>query len=327
LTLVAGYCVRNRIVEKFPSYFEDKNMKTGMLRMIQGNYPDLYNRYLRSSLWLRKKLVSDQRYVEKKFLKRYGSKPDLRNPRTYNEHVTKILLTTPTPLMVKCVDKYEVRQYVEDKAGKDLLNKLYGVFNDFKSFEEKIGELPDQFVLKATHGSHWNYICRDKAKIDMRLLKIEIDHWLKSNFYYCQRELVYRDIIPRLICEEYLEDESGCLTDYKVQCFHGQPQFFHVAYDRYSDMVYNTYDLEGNYLDVAFFKGRAKPQRKINPNLPLDQLLEYSRLLSREFDFVRVDFYYVNNRLIFSELTFTPANGFFDLPLKDNLAFGRFFSQ
>ncbi len=256
---------------------------------------------------------------------RYGFNPDLTHPRTYNEHVTRLLLTEPTPLMIRCADKYAVRGYVEEITGKGLLNKLYGVYDDFDGFADSLNELPDQFVLKATHGSHWNYICRNKQDIDIKRLRVEINHWLKSNFYYYQRELVYRDIVPRLICEKYLEDESGGLIDYKVQCFRGHPKFFHVAVGRYTDMVYNTYDMEGKYLDAAFFKGRTDPRLKINPDLPLDRMYELCGMLSADFDFVRVDFYFVDKRFLFSELTFTPANGFFDLPFEDDLYFGSFF--
>ena len=37
-------------------------------------------------------------------------------------------------------------------------------------------------------------------------------------------------------------------------------------------------------------------------------MLDYSRKLSNEFVFVRVDFYDINNRIYLGELTFTPTN-------------------
>lgn len=298
-------------------------MKIG--KTLKKKYPALFYWYVRTKQRCNKLIVSDRQYVEKKFAQRFGMKPDLTNPRRYNEQVSRILLTQPTRLMVKCADKYEVRSYVEEKAGKDLLNELNGVFSDLHSLRDAWPEFPDSFVLKATHGSAWNYICKDKAKADQAEVELLVKHWLKSNFYYAQREQVYKTILPRIICEKYLEDDSGGLTDYKVHCFNGQPRFLHMAVGRYTNMIYNTYDLEGNYMDVEFFKGKVDKALPLNRSLPLDRLLDLSKRLSGDFPYVRADFYCVGGRIIFSELTFTPGNGHFDLPLEIDLVLGSYF--
>jgi len=300
-------------------------MKTGLLLYLKKHYPGSYYCVVRNYLTWRKLLQSDNSFIMKKFHKRFGVFPDLIHPQKYNEYVTRILMSEPTPLMQRCADKYEVRSYVEEKNCGEILNELYGVYEDYTGLQNDWEKLPGQFVIKATHGSSWNYICKDKSRADIKELRVLVNHWLKSNFYYAQREQVYKTIPPRIICEKYLEDESGGLADYKVHCFNGQPRFLHMAVGRYTNMIYNTYDLEGNYMDVEFFKGKVDKALPLNRSLPLDRLLDLSKRLSGDFPYVRADFYCVGGRIIFSELTFTPGNGHFDLPLEIDLVLGSYF--
>lgn len=301
-------------------------MAIALLRRIKCDYPRVFYKYIRGRHWLRRLLISDKKFINSRYFKRHGVYPDLIHPRKYTEFVVKILASLPVPLKTTCADKFAVRDYVKRKVGPDILNDIYGVFNDYRSFRDSLDQLPDKFVLKATHGSGWNYICKDKTKIDENLLHALAEHWLKSNFYYMTRELVYKDIPPRIICEKYLEDDSGGLNDYKVYCFNGVPKFLHMVTGRCSNMIYNTYDTNGNYLDYDFM-GCTDRNVVLNKSLPLNELLEYSRKLSSDFDYVRVDFYYVSGKIIFGELTFTPGSGNYGLPEQDDLDLGRYFSN
>lgn len=297
------------------------------LAALKKSNPSLFYRYVRYKRLANKILIPDEKFVEQYYLNRHGVKPNLKEPRKYSEHVVKILMTPPPALKVQCADKYEVRKYVEEKAGPEILNEIYGVYDSYKGFRESLNRLPQRFALKATHGAAWNYICRDKSAIDHKELKARVNFWLKSNFYYCQRERVYRDIKPRIICEKYLEDTSGELTDYKVYCFNGKPGFMHMVTGRYSQMVYNTYDTQGNWMDIDFLRGKADRNVPLNPELPLRKLLEYSEKLSADFDYVRVDFYFVNKKFVFGELTFTPGHGNYGLPEEIDLQLGEFFNS
>lgn len=271
-------------------------------------------------------LVSDKKYVIEKFHRNFGVYPNLDNPVRYNEHISKILLEYYAPDAVSCVDKYEVRKYVEKKGLKNILNGFYGFYNNVKELENKISELPDKFVIKATHGCGWNYICLNKKQIDFKKLKIILNHWMKSNFYYYQREYIYKNLKPRLICEKYLEDESGKLIDYKVHCFKGIPQFINVIKDRNSNMVLNTYDMNWNLIDVNF-SSHYPSNKEIVFEKPVifEKLIEYSKILSEDFNYVRVDFYIVRNKIIFGELTFTPGNGAYMFSEDDDVRFGKYF--
>lgn len=301
-------------------------MKTGYFLYLKKHNPRVYYFIIRNYLAWIKRLQTDKSFIMKKFRKRFGVFPDLEHPRKYNEFVTRILMSEPTPLMQRCADKFEVRSYVEEKNCGELLNDLYGLYDDFDGLIEEWDKLPEKFVIKATHGSSWNYICKDKSSVDLNGLRVLVNHWLKSNFYHAQREKVYRDIQPRIICEKYLEDSSGGLADYKIHCFGGKPAFLHMATGRYSKMLLNTYDLDGNFMNVEFIQGTSDKKVALNPELPLEQMLDYSRKLSSEFNYVRVDFYYVEGRIVIGELTFTPGNGHYAFTEEQDLFFGKYFS-
>lgn len=273
--------------------------------------------------------MSDKNYVKKKFRRNFRIYPDLTFPKRYNEHISKILLTSPTKLIQQCADKYEVRQYVKEKAGDYSLNTIYGLYNNTMELKEDWNNLPEQFVLKATHGCGWNYICKNKKQVDFKKLKIVFKHWMKSNFYYAQRERVYKNLKPKIIAEKYLEDESGGLADYKFHCFHGEPQFINVIRDRFSNMKLNTYDMDWNYIDVSFDNHYPNdPNWNVEKPVQFNKMIEYSRLLSKDFKYVRVDFYLVAKQIYFGELTFTPGNGAYtSFRKEDDIYFGSFFTK
>ncbi|MFW6275333.1 MAG: ATP-grasp fold amidoligase family protein, partial [bacterium] len=222
-----------------------------------------------------------------------------------------------------------VRDYVKEKVGEQILNKVYGVYDNVKELEKDWENLPDRFVLKATHGCGWNYICKDKSKASFKEIKTLFKHWLKSNFYYAQRELIYKDLTPRIIAEQYLEDESGELMDYKFHCFKGEPKFINVIVNRFSNMKLNTYDMNWNFIDVSFDNHYPNdPDWEVKKPPLFEKMIYLSRKLSEDFNYVRVDFYLVNGNIYFGELTFTPGNGAYtSFTEEDDLYFGSFFNQ
>ena len=298
-----------------------------MKKLLKKHFYKYFLNYLRLSSKLKTRFISDEKYVKDKFIKNFGVLPDLQNPKRYNEHISKILLTPPDQLTRQCADKYEVRKYVKRKVGEQILNDLLGVYKKINELEEDWENLPDKFVLKAKHGCGWNYICKDKSKADFNQIKILFKHWMKSNFYYAQREQVYKNLTPGILAEKYLEDESGGLMDYKIHCFKGEPKFVNVIVDRFSNMRLNTYDLDWNFIDIDFDNHYpTDPGLNIEKPPQLEKMIEYSRQLSQEFRYVRVDFYIVEGKIYFGELTFTPGNGAYtSFSPEDDLYFGSFF--
>lgn len=174
--------------------------------------------------------------------------------------------------------------------------------------------LPNQFVLKCTHDSEGLVIVKDKSTLDIQKAKEKIEAALKQNFYYIGREWPYKNVEPRIIAEPYLEDHvDGELRDYKFFCFNGQPKLMFVASDRIKNATkFDYYDLEFNHLNIVQkYPNAEAPLRK---PVTFEKMIEFSKVLSKDFPHVRVDFYEVDGHLCFGELTFYHFSGF--MPFK-----------
>ena len=184
-----------------------------------------------------------------------------------------------------------------------------GVWDRFEDIPFE--KLPDRFVLKATHGSHYIYLCKDKSSLDIGKLKKIVNGWLREDFSQKFREIQYRDIPPRVIAEQYFEDDTGELTDYKIHCIGGRPQFIELVQYRNSHMTDDILDLDWNLLPITCV-GYPYSGDKFNTPKPakLAELLTVAQKLAADFPLVRVDLYLVGDHIYFGELTFTPGGGF-----------------
>lgn len=209
------------------------------------------------------------------------------------------------------VDKYRVRDYIAEVLGEEYLIPLLGVWDD--SDEIDFSLLPDKFVLKCNHNSGLGMcICKDKSKLDIAAVKRELRKGLKQDYYMENREWPYKDVPRKIICEKYMTDsESAELTDYKVHNFNGIPRFILVCSNRFSE--------EGLHED--FYSERWEKMEVKRPNYPtneqllpkpkaLEKMLEFSKLLSKDCPFMRTDFYLIDEKIYFGEITFFPASGF-----------------
>lgn len=251
------------------------------------------------------KKITDEEFVKKFYKNAFGNELDLENPITFNEKLNWLKLNLKNPNATICADKYEVRKYIENKGYGYILNDLLGVYDNVEEID--IDSLPDRFVLKGTHGSGWNLIVKDKNKVNWKPWKLIMKSWLRQNFYYYGREWVYKDIKPRIICEKFLEDSNKELLDYKIYCFNGIPKFIQIDVDRFTNHTANYYDVEWNETDFQY--SNENSGRKIEKPKNLKEMLEISKVLSEEFEHVRVDFYEVDGKLYFGELTFFTASG------------------
>lgn len=259
---------------------------------------------------------TDESFIKKYFKKNLDREINLENPIEFSEKLQWLKLYWYDPLATKCADKYEVRNIVKQKVGQEVLNELYGVYDSVKDID--VSELPESFVMKATHSSGYNFVCKDKYKVDWDKQLKELNRWLKINYYWHTREWVYKDIKPRIICERYLteDDKSSSLTDYKIYCFNGRPTYCQVIKDRNSGGTIDFFDREWKHLEFTGLQKMPNSFKKIIEPQKYKKMLEMSKELSKDFPFVRVDFYYVNNKIYFGELTFFPQSGFgeFDPP-------------
>lgn len=251
--------------------------------------------------------ISDEKLIKKKFKNRLGRDVRLNSPVRYNDKLQWLKLNWYVPIATKCADKFEVREFVTEKIGVEYLNELYGVYESVNDID--LEQLPSSFVLKGTHGSGFNIICKDKSQMDWDKEFKKMRRWFRKNYYWQNREWVYKDIKPRIVSERYIEEkEYGELRDYKIFCFNGEPRIIQVDFDRYHNHKRNFFDLNWNLLDVSIKYPSDKSQKILKPKT-LNKMLELSRVLSADFPHVRVDFYNVENNIIFGELTFFHESG------------------
>lgn len=250
---------------------------------------------------------------------------DIKNPKTFNEKLQwlKLNYNAQNPLVVKCADKYAVRSFVEEAGYGHSLTKLIGVWERAEDIDWDA--LPNKFVLKCTHGCAYNILCRDKNHFDKKSAAKQLNIWLKENFAAFNVELHYEAIKPRrIICEEYLGD---VIVDYKFFCFNGEPEFFYVS----SDLVHDRQaEIGFFYIDGSKMPMVREDYKDIGDiKMPdcLQEMITASRVLSKAFPFVRVDFFLVGNSYKFAELTFTPGACMMPLnPKKYDLEWGNMLS-
>lgn len=255
--------------------------------------------------------ISDRLYLKIKFRYEMGYKLDLKNPKTFNEKLQWLKLHNRNPLYTKMVDKYEVREYIKEKIGEEYLIPLIGVYDNFEDID--FDKLPNQFVIKCNHDSGGLIICKDKTKLNISDAKKKINNSLKTNYFYSGREWPYKNVKPKIIIEKYMEDKvDNELRDYKFYSFNGKTEYVMVCFDRFNGGTKFIYFDEKWNVKKNFSKDGIKYGEKIKIRKPknLDKMFEFASKLSTGIPFVRVDFYEVNGKLYFGELTFFPSSGF-----------------
>lgn len=236
-----------------------------------------------------------------------GKKLNLKNPQTFNEKLQWLKLYGDQELMIRCADKYRVRGYIEEKGCAEILNTLYGVFDDAADID--FSALPDAFVLKTTDGCGTNIICRNKENLDQEQARQKIHYWMTHKYGWETAETQYIKISPKIICEKIIETADGTLpNDFKFFCFNGKPKFFYYGYDRENEFKKLHCDLKWNVIDITKEKATLSPSETMKPSC-FNEMIRYAEILSQGIPFVRVDFYDSNGKVVFGEMTFTPTAG------------------
>ncbi len=300
--------METRVIKKNSSVFSI--IQQGLDSIIRRTiYPYIKFPYHRYHIWKMKRRIAregERDVVSDHFIQNYGFSPNLDSPRTFNEKIAWIKLHKHDPLMVKCADKYAVREYVKETIGEKYLIPLLGVYK--QPSEIPFDELPAPYVLKVNHASGGNVFCLDKSSFDKKKAVRILKHHLKVNAYYFDCEWAYRDIPPRIICEKVLFDDNNQIPkDYKFLCFNGEPLLIHVDVDRFGDHRRNFYDLQWNLLPVKLVKKNS--DEKVARPKCLEEMIEVVRKMSRPFDFVRVDLYDICGKVYAGEMTFYPHGG------------------
>lgn len=256
--------------------------------------------------------VPDRIMLSWQYRIKLGAKPDFRSPQRFTEKLLLYKMHYRNPVLHQCVDKYEVRKYVESMGLNDILVPLYGVWNDCRDID--FDSLPERFVIKTTDGGGGENIvlCHDKSSLDHEALCSRLLGWKNKKSVDPGREWAYTGISEsRYVVEEMLVDEEcpeAGIKDYKFLCFGGKPKVVVYDTDRYVGHKRNFYDLEWNDLHVS---SDCPPcDRVIDRPDGLDEMVRVAEKLAAGFPFVRVDLYYVSGRVWFGELTFYPWSGY-----------------
>lgn len=240
-----------------------------------------------------------------------GRKCNLKNPKRWTEKLQAYKMYFRNPVLPQCVDKYEVRKFVESKGCADNLVKLYGIWDHANEID--FSQLPSSFVLKTTNGGGGEdvVLVRDKETCDLKE-KVSFLDRKRVKEVNGGREWAYTGISkPRIIAEELLvnkENPEAGVEDFKILCFGGEPHYIIVDKDRYIDHKRNVYTTswERVYVTTDHEQFETPYPEPIN----FQEMLDVARKLSADFPFVRVDLYNVEGKIYFGELTFYPWTGY-----------------
>lgn len=257
--------------------------------------------------------VPDSVMLKLQYRIKMGFGLNLKDPKRFTEKLQWYKIHYRNPLMGKCVDKYEVRKYIESRGLENTLNKLYCVCSDPEEID--FSALPERFVVKTTDGGGGEniFICRDKSALDVEALKVKLRTWKDKKSVNPGREWAYTLIEEsRYIVEEYLENEENPeagISDYKFFCFNGKPYCIAYDIDRYIGHKRNFYDTQWNNLHVTTDCDNFDDALVERPE-GLEDMLKVAEILSKDFPFVRVDLYFIKGKVYFGELTFYPWSGY-----------------
>ncbi len=252
--------------------------------------------------------ISDKNALKFIFPIETGEKLDINNPKTFNQKLQWYKLYYRDPVMIKCADKFAVREYVHSKGYSHLLTELYGSYDNADDINFSV--LPDKFVLKTNNAMGTNIFVKNKNSIDEKRIKKQLNEWLKKVplQVWFGREWAYKDIKTKIICEEFIDSKGKDLVDYKFHCFKGEPKIIQVSMDKDTGHKINFYDIGWNYIRAKHIyptKGDI-----IGSPLKLNEMLKIAGDLSKGFPYARVDLYNVEEKVIFGELTFYTSAGF-----------------
>ena len=240
------------------------------------------------------------------FAKLHGYAPEFRKPRSFCEKVVHRKLFVSHPAYSTLADKHAVRNHVAERVGPEILNQAFCVVSD--PAEIPFARLPERFVVKATHGSGWNIFVPSKLDADMEAIRGKCHGFLRSRYGELSNERHYLDIRPQLMAEAFLSDTSEKVpTDYKCYVFHGRCHYISAHFDRFGRHSCRTFDRNWNPLDITV-NYPLGPITDAPQNL--SRLIEAAERIAAGFDFLRVDLYSINERIVFGEVTVTPGAGY-----------------
>lgn len=259
-------------------------------------------------------LMSDKSYLKAFYMYTFGKPLNLDNPRTFCEKLQWLKLNDRNPMYTMMVDKYEVKKYITDKIGSEYVIPTLGVWDHPNEIEWD--SLPDQFVLKTTHGGGGNgvIICKDKNTLDKKKVEMQLQKSLNADLYKQFREWPYKNVPRRILAEAYMNtnnsDYAEDLIDYKFFCFNGKPEYCQVIQNRSKLETIDFFDMSWEHMPFVGLNPNCS-----NSSIPVlqpskfEEMKHVCRKLSEGIPFSRIDLYEVAGKVYFGEITLYPGSG------------------
>lgn len=255
-------------------------------------------------------IISPKLNTKMRYRQAYKKEINLNNPKSLSEKLLWLKLNNynSNPLVSLCADKFRVREYIRKCGCSEILNDLCGTYDRVEDIDWEL--LPNKFVFKWNFGAGMNIVCKNKDELNKEETLIKLKKWENKKYWLLYSEMQYKCENKKLICEKYLEnDKEDVIPDYKVYCFNGIPRAILVLHDRGKKVKSEFFDCNWKLLKNT--KKYDSPKFITEKPECLNELLEISKKLSKPFPFVRCDFYIVNKKIYFGEMTFTPAGGLY----------------
>lgn len=253
-------------------------------------------------------LISPKLNTNFSYYVKFKKKLNLKNPVTLNEKLLWLKLRDyeTNALVRQCADKYAVREYIEEQGCGEILVPLIAAYDRVEDIDWD--RLPDSFAMKWNFGCGFNIICPDKSKLDIPQTMEKMRKWGKTPYYLRYSEMQYKNVTKKIIVEQYLKPASGEVSDYKIYCFHGKPYCVMLCVGRQNGRAkYYFFDCDWNFLRINRAGVEAPEGFTVPKPEGIDLAFQYAQKLSAPFPFVRADFYLLDGKVYFGELTFTPG--------------------
>lgn len=258
-------------------------------------------------------IFSDKFYLSLQYKIMMKKKINWEAPQMFSEKIQWLKINDRKKQYINVVDKYEVKKYIKQSLGEEYVIPTIGIWDKFEDID--LSMLPNEFVMKCTHDSQSVIICKNKEQFNFKLAKKKIDKCLKKNLFWYGREWPYKFVKPRIIVEKYMKDSSKKeLIDYKFFCFNGKPKYCQVICDRSTNETIDFFDMDWEhqeFIGISSFPNEFKNNKNIiKKPFNFEKMKEFAYTLAKDTRFVRIDFYEIDERLYFGEITFYPASGF-----------------
>lgn len=290
----------------------------------------LFTPFKRAFDFYRYRIVDEKTFIKRSFYENHGYHLNLENPKTLNEKIQWLKLNDRTELHTHCADKIKVREVIKEELGEKYLIPLVFVSENIEDLTVDI--LPNfPFIIKTNHDSGSYFIVKNKESIDLRSIKEKLKKALRNNYYFYSKEWQYKNIQPKILIEKLLLDLNGNIPrDYKLHCIHGKVEMISVDLDRGTrSHRRNWYNKDWKKLpfDWASTINGVKTiqtDKDVSKPICLDEMIRESERISNLFKYVRVDWYELNGKLYFGELTFHHDSGMKPIePYEYDLKYGN----